>query len=698
MIAGSRTKRLLDVRKIEGGMREGEREQGAHAASPVFLLSFANRDDLADAVMRSGWRPIAARRVDGMSARFLASGAGVAVVDGRTDYPESIEAARALGGPVEANHAALLILVPDAAGATLELAYQAGATHILAAPFEQDGLTMALRLAARHADRLGGPQAGDRGEVVRDDRWVWHPAARTVQASEGLAATLGTSATATPHELLRGLGRAGRRAAMEAVRRVRATGRPTAFAHDAGDGRRLVHHLTLSTGTGSIIGRIEDLMSASLPEQRGDLLTGLVDGVGARHWIGERLAPEAQPWGCVTMLIGINRFDMLGAAFGRSVGDSLLQGVARRIERLAASDRAGQRLIARVAAAEFLVGLAAPAAAEDAWFLARQIAESIARPFAAGEHVVTLGCRIGIAAASDGDTQPADLLRRASAALAEAMAVDGDAIRMLESEGEAAADRDARLQVDLRRALARDEIDILFQPQVDVTSGLVTGVEALARWHHPVLGELGAAPLFSAAERSDYLVALSGHVQRKALTMAAGWPAALHALRLSVNVTAADMARPDFAATLLHAADIAGFPRSRLTVEVTESGLIEDLRAAASLLAELRAGGVRVAIDDFGTGYSSLAYLKSLPLDYLKIDRRMSQDITGSMRDRVVVHGVIDMARSLGLSVIAEGVETAEQLDLLAAQGCNSYQGFLCAPPLDVRDLERLVVRWSRRP
>ena len=674
------------------------RERGAHSVSPVFLLSFAHRDDLAAAVMRSGWRPIAARRVDGMSARFLASGACIAVVDGRTDYPESIEAARALGGPAEANHAALLVLVPDAHGDTLEMAFQAGATHILAAPFEQDGLAMALRLAARHAERLGSPHTGGAGPIVRDDRWHWRPAAGTLRASEGVATALGTSMTATPHQLVRSLGRTGRRAAIEAVRRIRATGRPTAFAHDASDGRRLVHHLTVSAATGGIVGRIEDLVRAPLPEQHGDPLTGLADGVGARQWISERLAPAARPWGCVVMVIGINRFDMLGAAFGRSVGDSLLQGVARRIERLAASDRAGRRIIARVAASEFLVGLAAPAAAEDAWFLARQIAESVARPFAAGEHVVTLGCRIGIAAASHGDTQPADLLRRASAALAEAMAVDGDAIRMLESEGEAAADRDARLQVDLRRALARDEIDILFQPQVDVTSGIVTGVEALARWHHPVLGELGAAPLFSAAERSDYLVALSGHVQRKALTMAAAWPSVLQGLRLSVNVTAADMTRPDFAATLLDAADRAGFPRSRLTVEVTESGLIEDLRAAASLLADLRAGGVRVAIDDFGTGYSSLAYLKSLPLDYLKIDRRMSQDITGTTRDRIVVHGVIDMARSLGLSVIAEGVETAEQLDLLAAQGCNSYQGFLCAPPLDVRDLERLVARRGRRP
>jgi EAL domain-containing protein (putative c-di-GMP-specific phosphodiesterase class I) len=134
-----------------------------------------------------------------------------------------------------------------------------------------------------------------------------------------------------------------------------------------------------------------------------------------------------------------------------------------------------------------------------------------------------------------------------------------------------------------------------------------------------------------------------------------------------------------------------GFDRARLTVEVTEGGLIEDLGAAATLLARLREGGLRVAIDDFGTGYSSLAYLKALPLDYLKIDKRLVEDISGSPRDQVVVRSVIDMARSLGLELIAEGVETEEQLALLAREGCQLYQGFLCAPPVEAGALAEMV-------
>ena len=185
---------------------------------------------------------------------------------------------------------------------------------------------------------------------------------------------------------------------------------------------------------------------------------------------------------------------------------------------------------------------------------------------------------------------------------------------------------------------------------------------------------------------------LSAHVQRKALALASAWPDVLRHLRVAVNVTAQDIARDDFAAGFLDLVDSAGIARERVTVEVTESGLIEDLARAATLLAELRAAGLRVAIDDFGTGYSSLAYLKALPLDYLKIDQHLAQDIAGSARDRVVVRGVIEMARSLGLTVIAEGVETEEQLALLAAEGTNTYQGFLCAPPLDEAGLAALVV------
>ena len=252
-----------------------------------------------------------------------------------------------------------------------------------------------------------------------------------------------------------------------------------------------------------------------------------------------------------------------------------------------------------------------------------------------------------------------------------------------------------RLIVDLAEALARDEIEILYQPQVMIASGQIVGAEALARWQHPDLGEIGAEPLLAAAEATGLLVPLSTHIQDKALAEVAAWPDALADIRVAVNVTASDIVSPDFAARFIGRVDEKGVRRSCVTVEITESGLIEDLDQAAEQISRFRDAGIKVAIDDFGTGYSSLAYLKALPVDYIKLDKALVADIGGSHRDRVVIRGVIDMARALGLEVVAEGVETAEQLALLAAEGCALSQGFLHAPPVSGTAFRALLLDQS---
>ncbi len=420
-----------------------------------------------------------------------------------------------------------------------------------------------------------------------------------------------------------------------------------------------------------------------------DPLTGLRDATSARRWIERRIAAGTGQFHVI--LLAITHFEMINTAFGRETGDELLLGVARQIAPLVAELGGRRALVARTTGAEFIIGLDGSAGGDRAMLLAEELAEQIERPMLSGGHVVTLSTRIAIVEGNASDLDAASVLRWASAELAEAKGSEQQRIRLVSREGQLEAAFDESLQTDLRKALDRDEIEILFQPQVSVATGKIIGVEALARWHHPRHGELGAVTLFAVAEHSDYLLALSAHVQKRALEKAVAWPEALGKLRLSVNVTANDIAKPGFADAFLAMVDASKFPRARLTVEITESGLIADLGTASTLLADLRAGGCRVAIDDFGTGYSSLAYLKALPLDYLKIDKKLAEDITGSTRDRIVVRGVIEMGRSLGLAVIAEGVETEEQLALLAREGCNYYQGFLCAEPLDTKALQLLV-------
>lgn len=678
------------------GEQDGMAGANPFGPPPIFILSFRHRDELAETVERAGWSVIAGRRAQGAERRFIASGATIAVVDARGALDEGLAAVRALADPAQSNAAALMVLLSRGDLPALDAMHAAGATHYLASPFGEAEFAQSLRFADRHAERLAGGRRAIAGRAMlraaEAETWRWKPGAAEIWLSPALGRRVGQEGAGWVPigSMLRLLDGRGRRAARGAIARLRDGIGTTAFAHGPA-GRRIAHHLRLDEQDRSIIGRIEDVDGVPVPEGAAerDPLTGLADGHGARRWIGERLGGQG-PQACVLML-AVSRFDMINAAFGRTTGDALLQGIARRIERHVRDGAAKGRMVARIAGSEFAIGLPAPTTIEEATFLGRQLAESIARPFVSGDQLITLAGRVGISAVEPGDGDPAAPLRRASVALAEAKEADAGVVRVVDSSGEAASIEEGQLEIDLRRALDQGEIEILFQPQVSVTTGAIVGVEALARWRHPRLGALGAAPLFAAAERSDFITTLSAHVQRKALSLAAQWAAALSDLRIAINVTSADIAQSSFADRLLAMIDESGIDRGRISVEVTESGLIADLAAAAALLARLRAGGLRVAIDDFGTGYSSLAYLKALPLDYLKIDQHLSQDIAGSQRDRVVVRGVIEMARSLGLSVIAEGVETEEQLGLLAREGCNIYQGFLCAPPLTSAALAELV-------
>ena len=259
--------------------------------------------------------------------------------------------------------------------------------------------------------------------------------------------------------------------------------------------------------------------------------------------------------------------------------------------------------------------------------------------------------------------------------------------------GQRASDRQSPAPVTPRRdrtleaVIAHQRIALLFQPQIDPSTGDIVGVEALARWD----GAASPEELFARAAAVGLAERLSRLVQRKALRVAATWEGALKPLNLSINLLPQDLARSGYDGWLLEEIEAAGIDPKRITIEITESALLADCDAIAERLARLRSAGVRVAVDDFGTGYASLAYLTSLPLDILKIDRGLIADIVGGKRDRIVVKAMIALARELDLKVVVEGVESTAQLALLADWGCDLYQGFIGAGPLDEAELARFV-------
>jgi EAL domain-containing protein (putative c-di-GMP-specific phosphodiesterase class I) len=245
---------------------------------------------------------------------------------------------------------------------------------------------------------------------------------------------------------------------------------------------------------------------------------------------------------------------------------------------------------------------------------------------------------------------------------------------------------------DLAGAMARDEVDLLFQPQFASADGRITGAEALVRWHHEALGAVSGDELVLIAQGShggsDVVHGLTGHVLARALAVAATWP---QALRLSLNVTAADLAAPDFAASITTALSASRVSPERLTLEITEQALVADLDRSAARLEELVALGVRVALDDFGAGFCNFRYLKKLPLHYLKLDRSMVQGIAEDRRDLEVLRGIVAMANALDLAVVAEGIETDAQHEAVVREGCESWQGYLGGRPMVAGDLDLLI-------
>lgn len=394
----------------------------------------------------------------------------------------------------------------------------------------------------------------------------------------------------------------------------------------------------------------------------------------SRRWLDERLA-EGRP--VAGILIGLSRLDLLNAAHGRRAGDAVMRTALDRLTALV-----GERRVERLSGGRFLVTVDADEA--RALALAGGAAEALAHPFAGG---VVIGARTAVALGATGEPAAA-LLTRLGEALKHARAAGAGAPVLAERGGTGSLDR---LAIDLHHAIARGEIEVLFQPQVRLSDGAIAGVEALARWSHPSLGSLGAHELFAAAAWADLELPLSEHIQERALAAVAAWPVALAGLRLSLNVTAGDVMRPGFADALLERVRASGLAPERIALELTEVGPVADLPGAAEALTTLRKGGCRIAVDDFGAGYSSLAYLKSLPVDVVKLDKSLVDGLAPGTRDARLIGGAIAMARALDLAVVAEGVETEAQRAVLAAADCDLYQGFLCAPPLDTPALLKLL-------
>ncbi len=374
------------------------------------------------------------------------------------------------------------------------------------------------------------------------------------------------------------------------------------------------------------------------------------------------------------LFVDLDHFQSVNESLGFALGDELLNAVAARLRETVDAEHS----VARLLADGFGVLMEEPRSTHEIAATAEQILGAFARPFVLGgrSHYVTVS--IGVSCFPQDGSDPDVLLRSAESATGNAQAAGGNSYRFYSSELYAIAVETLHLRNALRQAIERNEFHLGFQPRVDVSSGRIRGMEVLLRWTHPELGLVSPAKFIPIAEQAGIIDTIGEWVLREACLQMKAWLASgLKPFRLAVNLSARQLRSADLARRIAAILKETGFNPQHLELEITESTLMEDPDRAVLLLHDLRRTGIQITLDDFGMEYSCLGYLKQFPLDYMKIDQAFMRGVPKERDDAAIVKAIITLAKNLGLHVIAEGVETGEQLAFLVAQRCEEYQGYL---------------------
>ncbi|HEY7889256.1 MAG TPA: bifunctional diguanylate cyclase/phosphodiesterase [Steroidobacteraceae bacterium] len=421
-----------------------------------------------------------------------------------------------------------------------------------------------------------------------------------------------------------------------------------------------------------------------------DPLTGLPNWNLLKERLAKSLAERHRPGRTIAVAaIDLDRFSSINHSLGHGVGDGVLIEIAHRLE----ASVPAPHTLARVGGDSFGLLVDGVSARMDAHAITSAMLASLEQPFLIHGEEVRVRSSIGVSVCPDDARRGDDLLAHAEAALVTSKRHGGGRVLFFDPSMSDSMRERLALENDLRRALAAREFEIHYQPQISTRTGKILSVEALLRWRHPQKGLIAPSSFIPLAEQTGLIVPLDAWVLGEACRQARAWltDAGLN-FKVAVNLSAMQFRCPDILETIVSAVDAAALDPRSLEIELTESALMIDPEKSASALKLLRSMGVSIAIDDFGTGYSSLSYLRRLPIDKLKIDRSFVRDLPTSPTDESIIRAIVSLAHSVGLQVVAEGVETAEQLECIRALDCDQWQGYYCCAPQPAAELaERLA-------
>jgi diguanylate cyclase (GGDEF)-like protein len=423
-----------------------------------------------------------------------------------------------------------------------------------------------------------------------------------------------------------------------------------------------------------------------------DALTGLPNRLECGARLAEMLETLTEGAdGVAVLCLDLDRFKQVNDLLGHAAGDQLLIQVAVRLQSLVRTTD----LVARISGDEFLVALPPPINAGSAADLAKRLVAALAEPFMLAGQQIAIGASVGIALSPLDGVSVADLLRNADTALYQAKNDGRGVFRFFEASMNERLRHRQALEQELRHAISAGQLELHYQPLIDMQTRNVIGFEALVRWNHPTRGLIPPDRFITLAEETGLILPLGQWVLETACTEAASWDLPL---KIAVNVSPVQFQQTDLADLVAATLARSGLPAHRLELEITESVLIRHADQALEILNTIKATGVSLSLDDFGTGYSSLSYLRRYPFSKLKIDRSFVHALGQDKEAAVITRAIVALAHSLRLQVTAEGIETEDQFDFLASEACNQGQGYLLGKPMAAANIARLRVQSDARP